>query len=53
MIDIEKEREAFEAWALTTYPPSSVMKSPGGAYTWTVTGLLWDGWMARAQQGAA
>jgi hypothetical protein len=51
MIDIEKEREAFEAHY--GYPAKFVDGPMGGEYTTPALRAMWTGWLARAQQGAA
>jgi hypothetical protein len=53
MIDIDKERQAFEEWMLKTSPPSSIVRNPDGSYGWTLADMYWRAWQARAQQGAA
>lgn len=51
MTDIEKEREAFEAWFSTTDLSStdSFSRNEGGKYLWVSTFNAWISWLAHSR----
>lgn len=48
MTNLNKEREAFEAWWLREGSEVDLIRESSGAYAFTQAESSWDGWRARA-----